>query len=121
VIKVPEKFSLGVAAPSGQQRRNLMDGLPEIVDLFPRDRIVQGPVSRCVRAHEHDIEGRFQKLRPGDTSFSDADAPTVAAWLDRLREATGPNTVIRVRIDGAGLHSRDANDRREKSAPSDQG
>jgi hypothetical protein len=42
------------------------------------------------------------KLRPGDTSFGDADAPTVGAWLDRLREATGPNTLIRVRIDGAG-------------------
>jgi hypothetical protein len=42
------------------------------------------------------------KLRPGDTSFGDADAPTVAAWIDRLREATGPKTVIRVRIDAAG-------------------
>lgn len=42
------------------------------------------------------------KLRPGDTSFGDADAPTVAAWLDRLREATGDKTLIRVRIDAAG-------------------
>jgi hypothetical protein len=42
------------------------------------------------------------KLRPGDKSFGDADAPTVAAWLDRLREATGPKTLIRVRIDAAG-------------------
>jgi hypothetical protein len=42
------------------------------------------------------------KLRPGDTAFGDADAPTVGAWLDRLREATGPKTVIRVRIDAAG-------------------
>jgi len=42
------------------------------------------------------------KLRPGDTSFGDADAPTVGAWLDRVRVATGPNTVICVRIDAAG-------------------
>ena len=42
------------------------------------------------------------KLRPGDTSFGDADAPTVGAWLDRMRVATGPGTVILVRIDSAG-------------------
>jgi hypothetical protein len=42
------------------------------------------------------------KLRPGDTSFGDADAPTVGAWIDRLRGATGPKTLIRVRIDAAG-------------------
>jgi hypothetical protein len=42
------------------------------------------------------------KLRPGDTSFGDADAPTVAAWLERLREGTGDKTLIRVRIDAAG-------------------
>jgi hypothetical protein len=42
------------------------------------------------------------KLRPGDTSFGDADAPTVAAWLERLREATGDKALIRVRIDAAG-------------------
>jgi hypothetical protein len=42
------------------------------------------------------------KLRPGDTSFGDAGAPTIAAWIDRMREATGPKTVIRVRIDAAG-------------------
>lgn len=42
------------------------------------------------------------KLRPGDTSFGEADAPTVAAWIDRLRDAAGPATVIRVRIDAAG-------------------
>jgi hypothetical protein len=42
------------------------------------------------------------KLRPGNTSFGEADAPTVAAWINRLRSATGPKTVIRVRIDAAG-------------------
>lgn len=42
------------------------------------------------------------KLRPGDTSFGDADAPIVGAWIDRLREAAGANTLIRVRIDAAG-------------------
>jgi hypothetical protein len=42
------------------------------------------------------------KLRPGNTSFGDADAPTVATWIDRLRAAAGPRTAIRVRIDAAG-------------------
>jgi hypothetical protein len=42
------------------------------------------------------------KLRPGDTGFGEADAPTVAAWIDRLRAATGPKTVIRTRVDAAG-------------------
>jgi Transposase DDE domain group 1 len=55
-------------------------------------------VARC--AETDTVVGA--KLRPGDTSFGDADAPTVGAWIDRLREATGPDTVIRVRIDSAG-------------------
>jgi hypothetical protein len=42
------------------------------------------------------------KLRPGDTAFGEADAPTVGAWIDRLREAAGASTLIRVRIDAAG-------------------
>jgi hypothetical protein len=42
------------------------------------------------------------KLRPGDTSFGEADAPTVGDWIDRLREAAGASTLIRVRIDAAG-------------------
>lgn len=42
------------------------------------------------------------KLRPGDTGFGEADAPTVAAWIDRLREAAGASSLIRVRIDAAG-------------------
>jgi hypothetical protein len=42
------------------------------------------------------------KLRPGDTSFGESDAPTIAAWIDRVREAAGAKTLIRVRIDSAG-------------------
>jgi hypothetical protein len=42
------------------------------------------------------------KLRRGDTSFGEADAPTVGAWLDRLREAAGAHTLIRLRMDAAG-------------------
>ncbi len=41
-------------------------------------------------------------LRPGNTSFGDADAPIVGPWIDRLRAAAGANTMIRVRIDSAG-------------------
>jgi hypothetical protein len=42
------------------------------------------------------------KLRPGNTSFGDADAPTVGAWLDRVRDAAGAKTVIVARVDSAG-------------------
>jgi hypothetical protein len=42
------------------------------------------------------------KLRPGDTAFGEADAPTVAAWIDRLRAAAGASSLISVRIDAAG-------------------
>jgi hypothetical protein len=42
------------------------------------------------------------KLRPGDTSFGNADVPTVTRWLRRVREATGPETVIYTRMDAAG-------------------
>lgn len=42
------------------------------------------------------------KLRPGNTSFGEDDAPTVGAWIGRLREAAGPQPLIRVRIDSAG-------------------
>jgi len=42
------------------------------------------------------------KLRPGNASFGDADAPTVGAFIDRVREAAGTSTLIRVRIDSAG-------------------
>lgn len=42
------------------------------------------------------------KLRPGNTAFGDADAPTVGAWLARVRAAAGPKPVLMVRIDSAG-------------------
>jgi hypothetical protein len=42
------------------------------------------------------------QLRPGDTSFGEADVPTIVRWLERLREAVGPDCLLRVRIDAAG-------------------
>ena len=42
------------------------------------------------------------KLRPGNTAFGDADAPTVGGWLARMRMAAGPKPVLVVRIDSAG-------------------
>ena len=42
------------------------------------------------------------KLRPGNTSFGDADAPSVGVWIDRVHEAAGAKTLIYVRIDSAG-------------------
>ena len=40
-------------------------------------------------------------LRPGDTSFGDDDAPTVARIIDRLRDAIGPHVTLYVRGDAA--------------------
>lgn len=41
-------------------------------------------------------------LRPGDRAFGEQDVPTVVRWIQRVREAVGPNCLIRVRIDAAG-------------------
>jgi hypothetical protein len=41
-------------------------------------------------------------LRPGDHGFGGDDVPTVVAWIERLREALGPECVLHVRIDAAG-------------------
>src|SRR5262249_47891518 len=41
-------------------------------------------------------------LRPGDTSFGEADVPVITRWLDRCRDALGAKTVIYVRIDAPG-------------------
>ncbi|XXS87879.1 transposase [Sorangium sp. So ce362] len=41
------------------------------------------------------------KLRPGDTSFGEADVPFVEECIDRAR-AAAPSAAIYVRIDGAG-------------------
>jgi hypothetical protein len=41
-------------------------------------------------------------LRPGDRSFGAEDVPMVVSWLQRVREAVGPDCLIRVRIDAAG-------------------
>jgi hypothetical protein len=41
-------------------------------------------------------------LRPGDTSFGEADVPLLGTWIDRVRDAVGPQCHVVVRIDGAG-------------------
>src|SRR5262249_38046641 len=40
-------------------------------------------------------------LRPGDTSFGGAEVPLIETWMDRTRDAVGPDCVMYVRIDGA--------------------
>jgi hypothetical protein len=40
-------------------------------------------------------------LRPGNTGFGDTEAPLVARWIDRTREAIGGECLLYVRIDGA--------------------
>lgn len=39
------------------------------------------------------------KLRPGNTGLGHEDIPTIEHWIDRVREAVGPSTLIVVRID----------------------
>lgn len=41
-------------------------------------------------------------LRPGDTGFGDADAPTVGKVVRRVKDALTPSQDLFVRIDGAG-------------------
>jgi len=41
-------------------------------------------------------------LRPGDTAFGAAETPLIERWIDRTREAVGPDSLMYVRIDGAG-------------------
>ena len=41
-------------------------------------------------------------LRPGDTSFGNADVPTIVAWIERVRRLVGPHCTICVRVDAAG-------------------
>jgi hypothetical protein len=41
-------------------------------------------------------------LRPGDTAFGEDDVPTIVRWIERLRDAVGPDCLIKVRIDAAG-------------------
>lgn len=42
------------------------------------------------------------RLRTGDTSLGKADVEDVEVWLDRAREAAGPDAVITTRIDAGG-------------------
>jgi hypothetical protein len=41
-------------------------------------------------------------LRPGDRAFGTEDVPAIVGWIRRLRQAVGPDCLIRVRIDAAG-------------------
>lgn len=40
-------------------------------------------------------------LRPGNTGFGGAEAPLIVKWIDRVRDAVGPDCMLYVRIDGA--------------------
>lgn len=42
------------------------------------------------------------RLRTGDTALGDADVEDVEMWLDRARDAAGPDAVITTRIDAGG-------------------
>lgn len=42
------------------------------------------------------------RLRPGDTTLGERDVEDVEQWLDRLRAAVGPRTLVTVRIDSGG-------------------
>jgi hypothetical protein len=42
------------------------------------------------------------RLRPGDRGLGELDVEDVEQWLDRTRAATGPSTLITMRIDAGG-------------------
>lgn len=42
------------------------------------------------------------RLRPGDTAFGAAEVPLIEGWIDRARDAIGPDCLMYVRIDAAG-------------------
>ena len=42
------------------------------------------------------------RLRPGDTAFGAAEVPLIEGWMDRVRDAVGPDCLMYVRIDAAG-------------------
>lgn len=77
-------------------------GTQEGAELGPNPRYHGRPCYHPIVARVAET-GTFvgAKLRPGATGFGDLEAPLVAAWIDRVREAVGPNCLIYVRIDAA--------------------
>lgn len=69
----------------------------------PNPRYHGRPSYHPILARVAEVDGIVgAALRPGDTAFGGADVPRVLAWIDRVRDAVGPDTTIVTRIDGAG-------------------
>lgn len=69
----------------------------------PNPRYHARPSYHPMLARVAEIEGVIGAvLRPGNTSFGEADVPLLGTWLDRVRDAVGPSCLVVVRIDGAG-------------------
>jgi hypothetical protein len=69
----------------------------------PNSRYHGRPSYHPMLARVAEVDGIVgAQLRPGDTGFGEADVPRVLSWVDRVRDAVGPDTEIITRIDGAG-------------------
>jgi hypothetical protein len=69
----------------------------------PNPRYQGRPSYHPILARVAEVDGVCGALlRPGDTGFGEDDVPTVVRWIERVREAVGPDCLIRVRIDAAG-------------------
>jgi hypothetical protein len=80
-----------------------MFGMQEGAVPGPNPRYPGRPSYHPMLARVAEVDGICGALlRPGDTSFGEADVPTIVRWIERVREAVGPDCVIRVRIDAAG-------------------
>jgi hypothetical protein len=78
-------------------------GLQEGALPGPNPRYHGRPSYHPMLARVAEIDGICGALlRPGDRGFGEEDVPTIVRWLERVREAVGPDCLIRVRIDAAG-------------------
>jgi hypothetical protein len=69
----------------------------------PNPRYQGRPSYHPILARVAEVDGICGALlRPGDTGFGEQDVPTVVGWVKRIREAVGPDCLIRLRIDAAG-------------------
>ncbi|HVZ33895.1 MAG TPA: IS1380 family transposase, partial [Polyangiaceae bacterium] len=69
----------------------------------PNPRYQGRPSYHPILARVAEVDGICGALlRPGNTAFGEKDVPVVVRWVQRVRDAVGPDCLIRVRIDAAG-------------------
>lgn len=104
----------GLVALRGARRRVVHLDIDSTVEPIFADEIegaVPGPNPRYPgRPSYHPVLARIAEtdtcvgalLRPGDTAFGVAEASLIGGFIDRVRGAIGPKTLLYVRIDAAG-------------------